>query len=86
MEVVYTDRAEQELKEWVNSGNKQIRKKIIALIQSILETPFTGIGKPEQLKHNRAGYWSRRITDEHRLVYKVEHNKIIIIQLKFHYN
>lgn len=86
MEVVYTDRAEQELKEWVISGNKQIRKKIIALIQSILETPFTGIGKPEQLKHNRTGYWSRRITDEHRLVYKVEHDQIIIIQLKFHYN
>lgn len=85
MEVVYTDRAEQELKEWIKSGNKQIRKKIIELIQSIIETPFAGIGKPEQLKHNRTGYWSRRITDEHRLVYKVENDKIIITQLKFHY-
>ena len=85
MEVVYTDRAEQELKEWIKSGNKQIRKKIIELIQSIVETPFIGIGKPEQLKQNRTGYWSRRITDEHRIVYKVEDDKIIITQLKFHY-
>ncbi|WP_304622671.1 Txe/YoeB family addiction module toxin [Pedobacter sp. Leaf170] len=55
------------------------------LIQSIIETPFTGIGKPEALKHNWAGFWSRRINDEHRIVYQVLGDRIIIVQLKYHY-
>ncbi|MES2417483.1 MAG: Txe/YoeB family addiction module toxin [Bacteroidota bacterium] len=85
MELEFTIDAQQQLVEWKKSGNKQVQKKITELINSILETPFMGIGKPEALKHNWTGYWSRRINDEHRLVYKVEDNKVTIVQLKFHY-
>lgn len=85
MEIEFTIDAQKQLDEWKKSGNKQIQKKITELINSILEHPYTGIGKPEALKHNWSGYWSRRINDEHRLVYKAENGKIIIVQLKFHY-
>ncbi len=72
-------------KEWA-ATDKQIFKKINELIQSIDRTTFEGIGKPEPLKHQLKGYWSRQINDEHRLVYKVsEDNEIIIIQCKYHY-
>ena len=65
---------------------KQILKKIRALIESIKISPFEGIGKPEQLKYNFAGKWSRRITKEHRLIYElIENNTIKIYALKGHY-
>ena len=60
-------------------------KRIYALLESMSKTPFEGIGKPEPLKGDYTGYWSRRITDEHRIVYKVEDRSIVIIQLKGHY-
>ncbi|PWS30034.1 Txe/YoeB family addiction module toxin [Pedobacter paludis] len=85
MEIEFTLDAKKQLEEWKKSGNKQIQKKISELINSIIETPFTGIGKPEALKYNWVGFWSRRINDEHRLVYKVMDDKIIIVQLKYHY-
>jgi toxin YoeB len=85
MEIEFSIIAHKELLELQKSGNKQIQKKISSLIKSILETPFVGIGKPEALKHEWSGYWSRRITDEHRLVYKVTDGKITIVQLKYHY-
>ena len=65
--------------------DKQIVKRINELIKDCLRQPFTGIGKPEPLKENLRGYWSRRITDEHRLVYKVTENTIIIQQCRYHY-
>lgn len=65
--------------------DKKILKKINSLIKSCKRTPFTGIGKPEPLKNELATCWSRRITDEHRLVYKVENDTLIIIQCRFHY-
>jgi toxin YoeB len=55
------------------------------LIESTMREPFTGIGKPEPLKHALAGYWSRRITDEHRMVYKPERDAFLIAQLRYHY-
>jgi toxin YoeB len=70
---------------WKKSGNKGIQQRIGKLIQSILETPFEGIGKPEPLKHDFIGWWSRRINDEHRLVYRAEEGKIVISQMRFHY-
>lgn len=85
MEIEFTLDAQKQLEEWKRSGNKQIQKKIAELIISILSNPFTGIGKPEALKHNWTGCWSRRINDEHRLVYQVLEDRIIIIQLKYHY-
>ena len=60
-------------------------KRINAIIKDIQRTPFEGIGKPEPLKHNWSGYWSRRINAEHRIVYKVEDESILIAQCRFHY-
>jgi len=65
--------------------DKNVQKRINELIRGTLRTPFEGKGKPEPLKGNFSGYWSRRITDEHRLVYKVLDQRIHIIQCRFHY-
>ncbi len=60
--------------------------KIQKLIKDTIRNPFEGIGKPEPLKNNLQGYWAKRITDEHRLVYKIEENQLIIISCKYHYD
>ena len=65
--------------------DKVIVKRINTLIKEIQRTPFEGIGKPEPLKHALSGFWSRRINDEHRIVYKVTDNNILIAQLRYHY-
>lgn len=65
--------------------DKKIVKRINLLIRDIQRHPHEGIGKPEPLKHGLSGYWSRRITDEHRIVYKFDNNTIKIAQLRFHY-
>ncbi len=65
--------------------DRKIVKKINSLVKEIVRDPFSGIGKPEQLKHDLAGFWSRRITDEHRLVYAVGKNSILIVSCRFHY-
>ena len=65
--------------------DKQIVKRINELVKDCLRQPFSGLGKPEPLKENLRGYWSRRITDEHRLVYKVKDEEIIIQQCRYHY-
>jgi len=87
MEIGYTDDAKIHLKFWQRSGNKATQRKISELIQSILLTPYSGLGKPEPLKHNLSGMWSRRISKEDRLVYEVdEENQLIIIHsLRGHY-
>jgi toxin YoeB len=87
MEISYTPEAIEDRAFWKKSGNKAIIKKITKLIEAIEENPFEGIGKPEQLKLNLSGYWSRRINKEHRVVYEVleEENKIVILSLKGHY-
>lgn len=89
MEVIFAPKALEDLKYWKKSGNKIIQKKIHELLLAIQENPFEGLGKPEQLKHNLSGLWSRRINQEHRLVYEInERNEIIILDvlsLKGHY-
>jgi toxin YoeB len=80
----FTEKAYKQLNDW-ESADKKIRTKIIKLLNEIIETPFTGTGKPEALKHNLTGCWSRRITKEHRLVYQVTKSSIIVISCKFHY-
>lgn len=65
--------------------DKKVLKRINGLIKECMRTPFDGRGKPEALKNNLSGYWSRRITDEHRLVYKVYESRIHITQARFHY-
>lgn len=65
--------------------DKQVLKRINMLIKDIQRQPFTGIGDPEPLRHNWSGYWSRRIDKEHRLVYKVTQESVIIAQCRYHY-
>ena len=85
MEIIFEPAALEDLAFWKNSRNELVLKKIRALLENIQQTPFAGIGKPEPLKHQLAGKWSRRITGEHRLVYKVEAGKIVVYQVRFHY-
>ena len=66
--------------------DRKILKKINQLIKDIQREPFKGLGEPEPLKYNWSGYWSRRITIEHRLVYKVTQNAILIAQCRYHYS
>lgn len=65
--------------------DKKILKRINDLIKAISRDPFEGIGKPEPLRHGLSGYWSRRINDEHRLVYKVEGEDLLIAMCRYHY-
>ncbi len=87
MEIVFTLKAKADLLVWKKSGNSTIQKKITALLNSIKITPYSGIGKPEALKYELAGKWSRRITLEDRLVYEVNDTKqmVFILSLKGHY-
>lgn len=85
MEIVYTSKAKEDIAFWKNSGNKKIMSKISELITAIQQNYFEGIGKPEPLKHNFRGCWSRRINAEHRVVYEISDNKIIIYSLRGHY-
>ncbi len=71
MEIIFSPDAQKDLDFWKKSGKTNIQNKITTLLKSILETPFSGIGKPEPLKHNYSGFWSRRINREHSLVYEV---------------
>ncbi len=66
-------------------NDKKTLKRVNELVKDVKREPFAGIGKPEPLKHNWSGYWSRRITGEHRLVYKVENDQVLIAQCRFHY-
>lgn len=83
MEVILLPLAKQDLAFWKN--NKNSIKKITRLIQSIKENPFHGIGKPELLRYQMSNCWSRRINQEHRIIYEVTRNRIIIYSLKGHY-
>ena len=83
--IIFSKDALEQLSEW-KKINPKISLKIVALITEIAETPFAGTGKPEALKYNLRGKWSRRITGEHRLVYEVLEYEIRIISCKFHYD
>ena len=85
MEIELHPKAIKDKEFWKTSGNKQIIKKIDDLVDDILIHHETGIGKPELLKHELSGLWSRHINDEHRIIYEVIDNKLHIISLKGHY-
>ena len=70
---------------WFQEHDRKLLKRINLLIQDILRSPFEGIGKPEPLKADLTGYWSRRINDEHRLVYQLRDDELIIVQARYHY-
>lgn len=84
MKIVFSEDAWDDYLYWQLTDRKYLRK-INELIRDTQRTPHTGIGKPEPLKGDKAGYWSRRITGEHRFVYKVEGNQLLIVQLRYHY-
>lgn len=86
MEIEITSEAKKDLDYWKKSGNVKVLKRIRDLIESIQETPFEGIGKPEPLKFELSGKWSRRINQSHRLVYTVTDSTIYINSLKGHYD
>ena len=84
MKITFSDTANRQFEYW-QKHDKKIFKKILELIEAVVQNPFQGIGKPEALKHDFRGYWSRRITKEHRLVYKVSENSILIASCQYHY-
>ncbi|MEC4814656.1 MAG: Txe/YoeB family addiction module toxin [Scytonema sp. PMC 1069.18] len=83
--ITFAPEAFEQFNDWAAQDQK-IHRKIITLINDILRQPFIGLGKPEPLKGELSGYWSRRITDEHRLVYKVTEAEIIVLSCRFHYD
>lgn len=84
MKLIFSEHAWDDYIYW-QKADKKILKRINQLIRGIQRTPYEGIGKPEPLRHGLSGYWSRRITDEHRIVYKIEKDSVFIAQLRYHY-
>lgn len=80
----WTQDAWEDYEYWQKTSKEKV-KQISKLIKAIKRDPFKGIGKPEPLKHDLAGYWSRRIDQEHRLVYEIQDDAIIIVQCRYHY-
>ena len=89
MNLVFTTNAWEDFGYWLDH-DKEMAERIRALLKDIVRNPFQGLGKPEPLKYDLKGYWSRRISGEHRLVYKIDGEKkaqyCIIIQCRFHYD
>jgi len=84
MKLLFSDAAWEDYLYWQKQDRLMV-ERIDKLIREIQREPFTGIGKPESLKHALAGYWSRRITDEHRLVYKIEGDALLLAQIRYYY-
>jgi toxin YoeB len=88
MEIVFSPQAQADREYWKQTGNVRIMKRITSLLTDIQQHPFTGIGRPEPLKGDLQGMWSRRITDEHRLVYSIASGMIYVyvFSMRFHYS
>ena len=84
MRLVWTDDAWSDYLHWQNNDRKTL-KRVNQLLKDMLRDPFEGIGKPEPLKYGAEGAWSRRITQEHRLVYMVSRGDLVILQARYHY-
>lgn len=85
MEIRYTETALEHRDFWRQSGQKSIMRKISSLLDDIAEHPTTGIGKPEQLKHELSGVWSRHINQGNRIVYEVHSDHVMVLAMKGHY-
>ena len=85
MRLTFVDESWEDYLYW-QKNDKKLVKRINSLIKDISRSPFTGIGKPEPLKHKYKGFWSRRINDEHRLIYRVQNDEIWIVKCRFHYD
>ena len=84
MQLIFSEHAWDDYMYWQKT-DKKIAKRINIIIKDIQLNKYEGIGKPEPLKHNLSGYWSRRIDSTHRIIYKIENASILIAQLKYHY-
>jgi toxin YoeB len=84
VKLVFSDSAWEDYQYWQKSDRKMV-ERINKLIKETKRDPFTGTGKPEPLKHALSGFWSRRITDEHRMVYQYSSDELLIAQLRYHY-
>lgn len=84
MRLVFTPLGWEDYQHWVQTDRATL-KRINRLIEDVPRDPFTGIGKPEQLRHALAGAWSRRITEEHRLVYLIDGDDVVVLQARYHY-
>lgn len=84
MKLIFAEEAWEDYLYWQKQDRRMI-ERINKLIRETQREPFKGVGKPEALKHALSGFWSRRITDEHRTVYRVEGDDLLIAQLRFHY-
>ena len=84
MKLIFSEKAWEDYLHWQKTDKKLLRR-INILIKEVQRNPFEGIGKPEPLKHALAGYWSRRIDEANRMVYKVSDGSILIAQLRYHY-
>lgn len=86
MEMIFHKQAQEDLKQIKKSGNVALQKKLTKILKDIQKNPFTGIAKPEALKYNLSGWWSRRLTDEHRVVYRLEDDgNLHFLSLLYHY-
>ncbi len=84
MKLILSDEAWDDYLYWQKQDRKMV-ERINKLIQKVKREPFSGLGKPEPLKHALSGFWSRRITDEHRMVYRVEGDALLLAQSRYHY-
>ncbi|MBK7420486.1 MAG: Txe/YoeB family addiction module toxin [Nitrospira sp.] len=84
MKLIFAEEAWEDYLYWLQQDRRMV-ERINKLIRETQRQPFAGMGKPEPLKHALSGFWSRRITDEHRMVYRVESDALMIAQLRFHY-
>jgi toxin YoeB len=82
--IAFEKGAFEDYSEWA-ATDRQVHRRITALLLDILRHPFEGLGKPEPLRHELQGYWSRRITEEHRLVYRVDKDTILVAACRYHY-
>ena len=85
MRFIFVDESWEDYLYWQKTNKKYVRR-INDLLKDISRTPFTGLGKPELLKHKYKGFWSRRIDNEHRLIYAVRNDEILIAKCRFHYD
>jgi toxin YoeB len=84
VKIVFSEHAWDDYLYWQRTDRK-VLERINKLIKEIQRTPFEGTGKPEPLRHSLSGYWSRRVTDEHRIVYKIDKDSLHLAQLRYHY-
>lgn len=84
MRLVFTPHGWDDYLHW-QRADRAVLKRVNRLLEDVLRDPFTGLGKPEQLRHALAGAWSRRITEEHRLVYLVDGDDVVVLQARYHY-